>query len=244
MKNSKNKLVIALFAAMALLPACTKQGQGMGTLSLQLKAQEDLIDVSTKSNVSDYTALPEASAFSLSVVDSNDDITPVSAGVPVSLPVGSYTAKALYGSCLEEGFDKPCFEGSEAFAITDATPKTVTVTVKLANCLVKLVTTEAFRNYYTDYSFTLTTKAGASIPFAKGETRAAFIDATSFSLSGSLTNQAGKEQSLSDVEFKNLNSASCYTVKIDAPNIGSGSITISFDDTVTDVDLGQVDINE
>ena len=86
MKNSKNKLVIALFAAMALLPACTKQGQWMGTLSLQLKAQEDLIDVSTKSNVSDYTALPEASAFSLSVVDSNDDITPVSAGVPVSLP--------------------------------------------------------------------------------------------------------------------------------------------------------------
>ena len=116
--------------------------------------------------------------------------------------------------------------------------------MKLANCLVKIATTDAFRNYYSDYSFTLTTQAGTSIPFVKGETRAAFVDATGFSLSGTLTNQAGKEQSLVNVEFKNLNSASCYTLNIDAPNIGSGTISISFDDSVTDVELGQVDINE
>ena len=244
MKNKKFQLAIALLSAITLLPACTKQGQGTGTLCLQLKAQDDLIDVSTKSSVSDYTAVPQASAFTFSVVDSNDDTTPAVAGEPLSLRLGNYTAKALYGSCLEEGFDKPCFEGSEAFAITDANPKTVTVTVKLANCLVKIATTDAFRNYYSDYSFTLTTQAGTSIPFVKGETRAAFVDATGFSLSGTLTNQAGKEQSLANVEFKNLNSASCYTLKIDAPNIGSGTISISFDDSVTDVELGQVDINE
>ena len=58
MKNRRFQLAIALLSAIALLPACTKQGQWMGTLSLQLKAQEDLIDVSTKSNVSDSTALP------------------------------------------------------------------------------------------------------------------------------------------------------------------------------------------
>ena len=45
-------------------------------------------------------------------------------------------------------------------------------------------------------------------------------------------------------DFKNLQSATCYTLKMDASNIGSNVITISFNDSIVDVTLGEVDINE
>ena len=70
------------------------------------------------------------------------------------------------------------------------------------------------------------------------------VDAYQFKVKGELTNQAGKVQSFSEKEFKNLAPATCYTLKFDASNVGGSSITISFDDTVVDADLIDVDLND
>ncbi len=235
----------AAMAALTILAACSKQSGTEGNVRIALEQQSNLVDVSTKSSVGDFTTLPSASAFTVKISDAQDNITPVTdLSAPVTLTTGNYIASATYGSLSDEGFDKPCFKGEQSFSVNGSGSQTVTIKVKLAGCIVKFSFTEAFTNYFSDYSFTVTTGGGTEISVPKSETRAIFMDAYTFRLSGTLTSQSGATQTFAEKEFKNLEPATCYTVKFDASNVGSNSITISFDETTIDTDLVEVDLND
>lgn len=235
----------AALAALTILAACSKQSGTEGNVRFALDQQSNLIDVSTRSSVGDFTALPPASEFTVKISDEQDNITPVSdISAPVTLAAGKYTATASYGSLSDEGFDKPCFKGEQSFTVTGGSTQNVTINVKLAGCIVRFSFTESFTNYFTDYTFTVTTGGGTEISVPKSETRVIFMDAYTFKLSGTLTSQSGTTQVFAEKEFKNLEPATCYTVKFDASNVGSNSITISFDETTIDADLVEVDLND
>ncbi|MDD6252734.1 MAG: DUF4493 domain-containing protein [Bacteroidales bacterium] len=239
------KLMPATMAALTILAACSKQSGTEGNVRIALEQQPNLIDVSTKSSVGDFTALPSASEFTVTISDEQDNLTPVTdLSAPVTLAAGNYTATASYGSLTDEGFDKPCFQGKQTFAVTGGSSQNVTITVKLAGSIVKLSFTDNFTNYFSDYTFTITTGGGTVITLPKSETRAVFMDAYSFKISGILTNQSGAVQTFAEKEFKNLEPATCYTVKFDASNVGSNTITITFDETTVDADLVEVDLND
>ena len=244
MKESK-LLGLTALCALALAASCSKPSeQTSGLVRLKLK-QDSALHEATKSSVSDYTALPSATDFSLSITDAQDNRTPVSdPSQAVELAAGNYTATAIYGSTSDEGWDKPCFQGSQSFTVQGGETTDVSITVKLANCIVKVETTEQFRNYYTDWTFSVKSGAGTTVDFAKDETRAAFFDAYMITVSGTLTGQNGKDYTFSSKEYKNLEAATCYTLKFDVSNVGGNSIVITFDDIVDDVDLGSIDINE
>ena len=97
--------------------------------------------------------------------------------------------------------------------------------------MIQVACTDAFKNYFTGYSFALTTAAGTEIPFVAGETRRAFIDPYTFTVTGSATTQTGStvkiEKSFSGIVAKTL-----YTVKFDvnSGNVGGATVTISFND--------------
>jgi hypothetical protein len=152
--------------------------------------------------------------------------------------------KASYGSVADEGFNKPCFLGEESFSVTGGSTNNVSINVGLANAVVKVACTDAFKNYFTDYTFTLKTGNGTEISFPKSETRAAFIDAYTLTVEGTLTTQAGKTQTFSKSYNTSLSAATCYTLKFDASNIGSTSINISFDNSTDNVDLGSIELND
>lgn len=235
----------AALAALAILAACSKQSGTEGNVRIALEQQSDIIDVSTKSSVGDFTALPSASAFTVKITDAQDNITPVTdLSAPINLTAGNYIASATYGSLSDEGFDKPCFKGEQSFSVNGGGSQTVTIKVKLAGSIVKFSFTEAFTNYFSDYTFTVTTGSGNVISVLKSEKRAIFMDAYTFKISGTLTSQSGATQTFAEKEFKNLEPATCYTVKFDASNVGSNSITISFDETTIDADLVEVDLND
>ncbi|MGM9737314.1 MAG: DUF4493 domain-containing protein [Candidatus Cryptobacteroides sp.] len=239
------KLMPATMAALTILASCSKQSGTEGNVRIALEQQPNLIDVSTKSSVGDFTALPSASEFTVTISDEQDNLTPVTdLSAPVTLAAGNYTATASYGSLTDEGFDKPCFQGKQTFAVTGGSSQNVTITVKLAGSIVKLSFTDNFTNYFSDYTFTITTGGGTVITLPKSETRAVFMDAYSFKISGTLTNQSGAVQTFAEKEFKNLEPATCYTVKFDASNVGSNTITITFDETTVDADLVEVDLND
>lgn len=242
----KRTIISAALAFIAFLTSCTKQGESQdGGVRIALAPLTDIVDVTTKSNVSDFTTLPQAKDFKVEITDSRDNVTPVAnIGDVVTLPAGNYSASAVYGSLSDEGFDKPCFKGTQTFTVTGGQTGDVKITVKLAGSIVRFAFTENFVNYYSDYTFTLTTGNNTVISVPKNETRAVFMDAYQFKVKGELTNQAGKVQSFSEKEFKNLAPATCYTLKFDASNVGGSSITISFDDTVVDADLIDVDLND
>ena len=201
----------------------------------------------TKSNVSDYTTLPGASDFK--IVVKNSDGASVYDGLvsgwtsSTALMVGNYSVEASYGVDGEEGFDKPYFTGATNFAVTGGQTTSVSVPVKLGNSLVKISCSESFRNYFPQWNFKITTGTGTVIEFPSTETRAAFVDAYKFTVSGSFTSQGGTAKDWSK-DYNNLEAATCYTIRFDASNIGGLKVTVTFDDTVETVDCGDVELND
>lgn len=240
-----NKIVLAL-SALAVLASCLKT-EDSGMVSFALSADQDLIEV-TKSSVGDYTALPASSDFRIVVKNSSSAVLwdgLLSEYDPLTkYAVGNYTVEATYGTEGEEGFDKPYFAGSKSFAVTGGNTTTVSIPVKLANSLVKLECTEAFRNYFTDYSFRLSTGSNTLIDFHKEETRAAFIEAYRFSVSATMTSQSGTPTSFTKEYSGGIEAATCYTLRFDLANVGGVSVTITFNDSTQTVDLGEVELNE
>ena len=243
-KTRINTLCASALLLMAI--SCGKQEGGpAGRVSFSLATEEEVTDVVTRSSVGSFTNMPQAADFTVTVTGQDGQPTPVTdLGGTLSLAAGNYTARATYGSSTDEGFGKPYFLGETAFSVNGGSQTSVTIPVKLGNCLVKMEYSDNFRNYYSDWTFTLRTGQGNSFNFGSDETRAIFIDAYTFTISGTLTNQGGKVQTFAAKEYRNLSAATCYTMRFDASNVGGGSITISFNDSVTDVALGEFDLND
>lgn len=239
-----NSTMLGILALAAMTVSCAKQTDG-GSVAFRLDADLGVLE-QTRSSVSDYTTLPSSGDFTIVLTGSNGyDIYNglLSAySESTSLKSGNYTVKASYGSTSDEGFGKPCFVGEKSFSITGGAT-TVSIPVSLENAIVKVSCTDLFKTYFTDYTFTLTTGAGTKIQFAKGETRAAFVDAYTISVSGTLTNQGGKTQTFTKTYDTSLSPKTCYTLTFDVSNVGGSKITVKLDDTVDDVELDDVELN-
>ena len=243
MKNLKTIIFASLLLAAV---SCTKnQDAGSGQVSFEVNGNLELADV-TKSNVSDYTTLPSAEDFNISVLDATS--APVFTGKisewnPATvLLAGNYTVTAEYGSLEEEGFDKPYFQGSASFAITGNQTTAVKIPVSLANTVVKVACTDNLKNYYSDYTFSVCRENSTIATFVKGETKAAFVDGYKLTLKGEIQSNSGKQAF--EKEYTNLDEATAYTFLFDASNVGGSKITVSFNNTVETIDLGDIEINE
>ena len=244
MKRTSIALLL-LFAA-----ACSKQpsnGDGSGFVSLSLSPDNQVAEI-TKGNVSDYTALPSTSDFNLVIKNSSSEqiftgkVSEWNSGTP--LTAGTYSVSASYGEEGVEGFDKPYFAGNTSFDVVGGKTTSVSVPVALANAIVKVVRTEAFNNYYVDSNFKVTTGNGNVINFPKTQMGGAFVDAYRFSVSGTVTSQSGRVSQFNAVDYNSVDAATCYTLRFDVSNVGSTSITISFDDTTVEVPLSDIELNE
>lgn len=237
---------IAIIAFVLLAASCSKENGKVGSVRFAVESSEEVTEV-TKGKVSDYTTLPASASFNISVKDADNALVwggPVSAwDASTALNTGNYSVTATYGEEGVEGFDKPFFTGSSTFAVTGGNTTQVSIPVQLGNTLVKVSCSESFKNFFTDYSFSVTTGNGTKIDFTKGETRAAFVDAFKFTIAGELTSQGGKQQSFSK-EYINLEPKTCYTVKFDVDNVAGVTVTISFNDTVETVPVGDIELND
>lgn len=235
--------------ALAVLPvSCSRQGgEGLeGRVTFLLDADGQVVEA-TRSNVADYTTLPQTGKFTIVLTNADEDEIYngllESYNTSTSLKAGNYSVKAAYGSATDEGFGKPCFAGTKTFSVAGGGTASVSIPVSLSNSIVRVECSDAFEAYYTDYSFTVKTGGGTSVAFPKGETRAAFVDAYTITVAGTLTNQGGGVRSFSK-DYKSLSPKTCYTLKFDVSNVGGNSIRISFDETVEDVELTDVDLND
>ncbi len=240
----------ATAVALATVSCSTKiSGSGdaaTGFVNFTVEAPDEIALV-TKASLSDYTALPASSDFRLVV--KNSDGAPMYEGTVSGwdsskpLMAGNYSVSASYGEEGVEGFDKPYFTGSAQFAVQGGQSTPVSVPVRLGNALVKIECGDRFRNYFTDWTFKVTTGTGTVISFPKDEKRAAFIDAYKFSISGNLTSQGGTVKTFAK-DYNTLEANTLYTLKFDASNIGGVTVTVTFDDKVETVELGDVELND
>lgn len=241
------KATVLVLSAMAILSSCKNVELDSGQIDLSLRGNFDITEV-TKSQVSDYTSLPAASDFKVTLKDSKS--ATVWSGQfsefdpSMTLPSGSYSAEAVFGAEGREGFDMPWMSGSTGFNVMVGQVTSVSVPVKLCNSIVRVACTDSFKDYFPDYSFKVTTGSNTVIQFPKGENRGAFIDAYRFKIDGTMTNAAGYVKTFTKEYSSGIEAATCYTVRFDVSNIGKLMVTVSFNDTLETVELGDVELND
>lgn len=234
MRNSR--IILVALAAISLATACQKAEQS-GAVTIALE-EGPVAEIVTRSNVSDYAALPSEGSFDLSITSGKNTIWsgPLSTwDTEMKIKAGTYTATVTCGDPEVEGPARPYFAGSAEFAVFGGQTSTVSIPVTLGNCVIRIECTDAFKNYFTSSSFTVTTGAGNVFEYA-GE--ALFIDAYKFSIVGKGTTQAGKEYNFEEKNW-NVSAATCYTVRYDVSNVGGLTVTVSFDDSVETVYFSQ-----
>lgn len=239
------KTIIGIAVLCALFSCAKSQSDGRGQVVFKVASNQTVADV-TKSNVSDYTNLPSAGEFTITIKDASSALVwtgKISDWDPTTvLLAGEYTVEAVFGALESEGFNKPYFYGSKSFTVVGSESTAVTVPVALANTIIKITCTETFKNYFKNYEFKLTRDGDAVVLFAKDEERAAFIDGYKIKVEGVLTSET-KIHNFSK-EYTNLNEATAYTLIFDASNVGGSTITISFNDMVEEIELGNIELND
>lgn len=239
------KTFISAFILLAVCSCAKNEIAGDGKVVFEVLSNQSVVD-KTKSNVSDYTTLPSAGDFELTITDSESSPVwsgKVSAWDPATkLQEGYYNVAASYGSEDEEGFDKPYFSGESSFTITGGQTTKVSIPVTLGNTVVKISCTQNFKNYYKDYTFKFTRDGADIVTFVKDETRGAFVQGYKFKLEGTLTGEV-KTYTFSK-EYSNLDAATAYTFVFDTDNVGGTAITVKFNNTVETVELGDYELND
>ena len=243
MKHLKTILGVMV---LALAFSCTKSHTvGDGQVSFLLESDLEVADM-TKSSVSQFTSLPSSGDFTITVTDASSASVwsgKISDWDPAtSLKAGNYKVTATYGAVDEEGFDKPYFTGSSDFTVVASQTAEVKITVSLGNTVVLVSCTDSFRNYYKDYTFKITRDGGEIVTFVKDETRAAFVDGYKFTLQGVVESET-RTQTFSR-DYSSLDEATAYTFLFDTPNVGGAAITITFNNNVETIELGDLELND
>lgn len=251
MKFTKLLLSAALLMGFA---ACNNDGDesaqvAEGYLTFEVSASQDVENITRAQITIDeatggYT-VPAAEDFTITILNEEgyqawtgkigewDATTPLKAGV--------YTVKASYDNG-RTGFDKPVFAGQTEFTIVGAQETAVVIPVTLQNAIIRFTYSDMFLKYYSFDEISVVSGAN-EVEFTKEMTNGAFIDATTFSVATTFTSQAGTSVPFSK-EYS-AKAATCYTVAFDASNIGGvGTITITLNDEVTTIDMGEIELNE
>ena len=239
------KTILGLMV-LALAFSCTKShSECDGQVSFVLESDVEIAD-QTKSSVSQYTTLPSSGDFTITITDASSATVwsgKISDWDPATLlQAGNYKVTATYGAIDEEGFDKPFFTGSADFAVIGAQTAEVKISVSLGNTVVLVRCTDNFKNYYKDYTFKVTRDGSEIVTFAKGETKAAFVDGYKFTLQGVIASETRTQTFASD--YSSLDEATAYTFLFDAPNVGGSTITITFNNNVETIELGDLELND
>lgn len=160
--------------------------------------------------------------------------------------VGTYTVEASYGALDDEGFEKPYYYGiSEKFAVLDSETANPTVTATLANTMVAVNYTEAFKNYFTDYTTTIHSAGGSRVEFAKAENRTAYVRPGNITIEMSLTKTTGKQFTFEPAAIEDAKAKTLYNITFDVNGgeVGDATLSITFDETTVEEPI-EIDLSD
>ncbi len=261
------KRIFNLMAVTILFVGCTKETNlntqlGEGSISFECQTQ---LSVSETTKASDATyelpesLIPAGDDFALALTGeylnsetglmesfsaNYESIALYNETLP-TLGAGNYKAVATYGEITEEGAEAACFGGEVEVTVVADELTQATIIAALLNSAIKVETTEWFDNYYEDAQFTVMTSAMNEFTFEPNDGEMIFVAPSStLTLSGRATNaQTGAEMTFSAVEIGETTARTLSTILVDASLAGSASLNITFDQTLTEVQLGEVDLN-
>lgn len=240
-------LFLTMSIAACLFTSCSKEDMGdvdrYGSLNVALNVDESLLEVSAEVDKRSGTSV-NVNEFGLILENAEGEVVKTwekysELNVGDQFKIGSYRLTASYGDVNVEGFENPCYQGVESFEITEADTENVDVTCTLANSMVSISYSDAFKGYFSDYEISIHSEGGENIVFNKDEMRACYMCPSDIYMSMTLTNQVGTTTTFSPGVIVKAQARHHYKVKLDVNNgnMGTAQLIIGFDDTVTNEDI-------
>ena len=183
--------------------------------------------------------VPDASQFNVSLVKSDNSFSKKWASVEAfnresSFAIGDYTLSAFYGDAEKEGFELPCFQGSATVHVSPGETSEVSIVATLANAMVSVRYTDAFKENFSAYSAAVQTEGHDNVIFAQSETRPAYVHPSKVNLNLTLTNLNGEKVTIQPANFVAA-PRHHYVVTVGVKgNVSSGDLALDvvFDDDV------------
>ena len=227
-------------------PKSEMEGEGQVVINCAVATQVD----ETRANIDCTT--PAAEEFELTIDGVSHTYTADYATISEFnegdnyLHSGHYKATVVAGDVTVEGYDKATFAGSAEFSVEPRKNTEVEVTAKIANALVKVEVTEAFKNYFVGgHNLKLTTAAGNEFDVT-AQDEPIFIAPAAFTISGTAVKQPNQSGAAGTVvtlpEYKNdeATAQTLHTVKLDVENAGRATLTITLNDNLVEsIDIEQ-----
>lgn len=151
-------------------------------------------------------------------------------------PIGAYTVSAAYGEPTEEGFEKPAYFGSASVTVVENESTSVSLTATLANAMVSVEYTDAFKKYMTSWGAEVHADGGGYLYIGSEETRPLYIRTGDATLSVEFVKPGKTDKvKLQVLSFK-AQARHHYHATIDVNNggVGEAVLNITFDDTVSE----------
>lgn len=165
---------------------------------------------------------------------------------PMMIASDDYNAQFSWGTAGTEGESAPYFSGETDFEVIARGTTTEDVSLVLQNSIITVEFDEMFENYYSDASFTVSTGSGNSFDFSSDTTDAiVFVEAsTTLTLSGSATKtRDGSSITFNAAVIGQTTAQTLSRINITADSIGGENINITVDDTITEMEPTQIELN-
>lgn len=228
-------------------------GGGKGTIVLNLTASGELDNLTAQGRAEQSATVPNfptVDQFSIRLTPVGG--TPIEyktvaefeENVEAGVKAGAYTIEAYYGDPLDQG-DKPYVYGMQTLRVNEQSVATVDMTATLANSLVEVTYTDAFKSYFKNYSTTLKSdKNSESVVISGVDGATRYVTPGFINVTMAATYINGKEAHLNPKNFS-AEAAYLYRVKYDvnAGQVGSPTLSITFDDNIDEVETVEVDLS-
>lgn len=211
---------------------------GSGMIDPEITIDASVVSTDTSDPSAGVSPVPSASEMSVRLTDETGEYTKewsTLSDFPVKEPFrpGEYKIEAYYGNADREGFDSPYFYGMMRFTVIDGTTTTVPLECALANTMVHVRFTDAFRTHFFDSSVEMHSAGGRYFTCVGNDTRRLFLRPGDISMMVNLVLRDGTRVNFMPVEIKDALPRYFYNAVLDLKWQGEvPCVVISFDEKI------------
>lgn len=245
-----NRLKFLVFTLMVVVFASCSRDENTpsaneGYIDIQLTASSEMQEVASRAEES---GVPEAGDFSLTIknadgetIGSWEKFSEYDASTVV--PVGEYTVSASYGDATAEGFDGLSYAGSSSANVTEGETTEVSVQCTINKARVSIAYTDAFKQYFSAYSASITSSHSNKVSFAADETRAAYFVPGNLDVYLDVIRPGASEKTTLKVKTLAAEVKHEYRLTMDV-DAGTSTLKITFNDDPENTQNVEFDISD
>lgn len=245
-----NRLKFLVFTLMVVVFASCSRDENTpsaneGYIDIQLTASSEMQEVASRAEES---GVPEAGDFSLTIknadgetIGSWEKFSEYDASTVV--PVGEYTVSASYGDATAEGFDGLSYAGSSSANVTEGETTEVSVQCTINKARVSIAYTDAFKQYFSAYSASITSSHSNKVSFAADETRAAYFVPGNLDVYLDVARPGASEKTTLKVKTLAAEVKHEYRLTMDV-DAGTSTLKITFNDDPENTQNVEFDISD